>query len=79
MDIQQFQNPDDLLGKRFMLSLDPYNLDLYEITGYRRRRGGAVQYEVLWEGCDESIVVDADEMMRMLKESHCPLQVEPEY
>jgi hypothetical protein len=63
-------DPDDLLGMRLTLSLDTDNLDLYEITGYRRRRNGAVQYEVLWEGCDESIVVDADEMMRMLKESH---------
>jgi hypothetical protein len=53
-----------------MLSLDTDNLDLYEITGYRRRRNGAVQYEVLWEDCDESIVGDADEMMGMLKESH---------
>ena len=47
-----------------MLSLETGNVDLYEITGYRRRRNGAVQYEVL---CDESIDVDADEMMwRML-------------
>jgi hypothetical protein len=68
--MQQFPNPDDLLGKRFMLSLDTDNVTLYEITGYRRRRNGAVQYEVLWEDCDESIDVDADEMTRMLKESH---------
>jgi hypothetical protein len=53
-----------------MLSLDTDNVTLYEITGYRRRRNGAVQYEVLWEDCDESIDVDVDEMMRMLKESH---------
>jgi hypothetical protein len=69
--MQQFPNPDDLLGKRFMLSsLDTDKVDLYEITGHRRRLNGAVQYEVLWEDCDESIDVDADEMMHMLKESH---------
>jgi hypothetical protein len=68
--MEQFQNPDNLLGKRFMLSLDPDNCDLYEIFKYRKRQNGTVQYEVLWEECDEPIEIDADEMMCMLKESY---------
>ena len=69
VDIEQFQNPDDILGKQFMLShID--DVDYYEITGYHKRRNGIVQYEVLWEDSVESIDVDADEMMRMLKDSH---------
>lgn len=30
---------------------------------------GTVQYEVLWEDCDEPLDVDEDEMMSMVKES----------
>ena len=64
-DMEEFQNPDNLLKKRFMESLDPDN----EIHGYRRRKNGTVQYEVLWEDCDEPLDVDEDEMMSMVKES----------
>ena len=42
---------------------------MYEVIGYYRERDKSVQYDVLFEDCDNYIRVDAKEMMGMLENS----------
>jgi hypothetical protein len=64
-----FQIPDNLHGKQFILSPDADGSGMYEIIGYYRERDKSVQYDVLFDDCEDSIRVDAKEMMGMLKSS----------
>jgi hypothetical protein len=64
-----FQIPDNLHGKRFILSPDTEASGMYEVIGYYRERDKSVQYDILFEDCDDHIRVDAKEMMGMLENS----------
>ncbi|KAI0248750.1 hypothetical protein BJV78DRAFT_1284532 [Lactifluus subvellereus] len=66
---QLFQNPDELHGKQFVLSPDTDDSGTYEVIGYHRKRDKSVQYDVLFDDCDDPILLDAGEMMRMLEDS----------
>ena len=70
-DIQSFQIPDNLHGKQFMFSPDACTDDSasYEVIGYYVARDKSVQYDVVFDDCDDYIRVDAVEMMRMLEDS----------
>ncbi|KAF8320525.1 uncharacterized protein EI90DRAFT_3080488 [Cantharellus anzutake] len=64
-----FQNPDKLHGKQFVLSPHTDESGVYKVIGYHKRRDNSVQYDVLFDDCEDPILVDAGEMMRMLEDS----------
>ncbi|KAF8335771.1 uncharacterized protein EI90DRAFT_3120054 [Cantharellus anzutake] len=70
---QLFQNPDKLHGKRFVLSPHTEESGVYEVIGYHKKRDSSVQYDVLFDDCDDPILLKAREVMRMLEDSlHIP-------
>ncbi|KAF8342329.1 uncharacterized protein EI90DRAFT_3032913 [Cantharellus anzutake] len=66
---QLFQNPDELHGKQFVLSHDSDGSGMYEIIGYHRKRDKSVQYEVLFDDCEDPMLLDGGEVMKMLEDS----------
>ena len=68
-DLHLFQIPDNLHGKQFILSPDADGSGTYEVIGYYRARDKSVQYDVLFDDCDDPLQVGAEEMMGMLKNS----------
>lgn len=68
----EFQNPDDLLGRQFIFSEDaePKDPGMYEVVGYYTGRDKSIEYDVLFEDCDDDpIRVGAKEMLEMLEDS----------
>jgi hypothetical protein len=69
-EIQSFKIPDNLLGEHFVLSPDSEDPVMYEVVGFYKGRDKSVQYDVVFEDCDDDpIRVDAKEMLRMLEDS----------
>ena len=68
-ELRLFQNPDDLHGKQFVLSADNDDSGKYEVIGYSKKRDRTVEYDVLFDGCVDSIMVNGKEMMAMLEDS----------
>ncbi|KAH9167391.1 hypothetical protein EDB89DRAFT_129962 [Lactarius sanguifluus] len=68
-ELQLFQNPENLHGKQFILSPDTNDSGLYEVIGYSRKQDRSVAYEVLFDDCEDPIVVDTKGMMGMLEDS----------
>lgn len=68
-ELQLFRNPDNLHGKQFILSPDTDGCGMYEVIGYSRKRENAVQYDVLFNDCEDPVTVDAQAMMGMLEDS----------
>ncbi|KAF8271077.1 hypothetical protein EI94DRAFT_1721285 [Lactarius quietus] len=68
-DLQLFQIPDNLHGKKFILSPDSDESGMYEVIGYARERDKTVTYDVLFDDCGDSIPVTEKEMMGMLEDS----------
>jgi hypothetical protein len=42
---------------------------MYEVIGYHRKRDKSVEYDVLFDDCEDPILFDAGEMMRLLEDS----------
>ena len=73
-ELQLFQDPDNLHGKRFVLSPDSSDdSETYEVIGYSKKRDKTVEYDVLFDECEDPIkdpiTVTTKEMMEMLKDS----------
>ncbi|KAF8273180.1 hypothetical protein EI94DRAFT_1826456 [Lactarius quietus] len=68
-DLQLFQIPDNLHGKKFLLSPDSDESGMYEVIGYARKRDKTVTYDVLFDDCEDPVSVTAKEMMGMLEDS----------
>ena len=69
-ELRLFRNPDDLHGKQFILSPDNENSGTYEVIGYSKKRDKTVEYDVLFDGCEDPVTVNATEMMMgMLEDS----------
>jgi hypothetical protein len=67
-EIQLFQDPEHLHGKQFIL-LDNDDSGMYEVTGYSRKRDRTLEYDVLFDDCEDSIKLNASEMTVMLEGS----------
>jgi hypothetical protein len=70
-DLESFKNPENLYGKRFMVSPDAVTDDstAYEVIGYYKGRGGTIRYDVLFEDCEDIIAMEDEEMMSLLGDS----------
>jgi len=69
-ELRLFKSPDFLHGKQFILSPDTDDSGTYEVVGYSKNRDQTVQFDVLFDDCEDPIKVDAEEMMGMLRDSH---------
>ena len=52
-ELQSFQNPDNLHGKRFILT-DPDDPATYEVIGYQRARDKSLTFDILFEDCGDN-------------------------
>jgi hypothetical protein len=70
-DIRLFETPDNLHGKQFLLLPDNDDDEscMYEVMGYSRKRDKTVIFDVLFDDCQDPILVDEKEMMGMLENS----------
>lgn len=68
-DLRSLENPEELHGKKFLLSPGTEDAIMYEVIGYARARDRRVWYDVLFDDCDDPVLVDAEEMMRLLADS----------
>jgi hypothetical protein len=68
-DLQLFQIPGNLHGKKFILSPDSDESGVYEVIGYAMKRDKTVTYDVLFDDCEDPVLVTAKEMMGMLEDS----------
>lgn len=66
----EFQTPEDLLGRRFIFSEDAEDSGEYEVAGYYMGRNKSIEFDVLFEDCDDDpIRVGSKEMTGMLEDS----------
>jgi hypothetical protein len=68
-ELQLFRNPDDLLGRRFVLSPDTDDPGIYEVIAYYMKKDKTLQHDVLFDDCGDPITVDMKEMAGMLQDS----------
>jgi hypothetical protein len=68
-ELQLFWISDNLHGKQFIIVHDPDDLAMYEVVGYYRGRDKSVQFDILFDDCDNHIQVSGAEMMGMLENS----------
>ena len=66
---QGFQNPDKLHEKQFILSPHTNNSVKYKVIGYHKKRDKSVQYDVLFDDCGDLILLNVEEVMKMLEDS----------
>ena len=70
-ELRLFRDPENLHGKRFILSTNTNNdSGMYEVIGYSRKRDRTVEYDVLFDDCGDPIMMNAKEMMALLEDSH---------
>jgi hypothetical protein len=73
-ELRLFQSPENLhgkpCGKQFLLT-DSDPPGMYEVIGYSRKRDRTVTYDVLFDDCEDPMMipVEAEGMMGMLKDS----------
>ena len=68
-EFRLFRDPENLHGKRFVLSTNN-DSGMYEVIGYSRKRDRTVEYDVLFDDCGDPTMVNAKEMMALLEDSH---------
>ncbi|KAI9453424.1 hypothetical protein BJY52DRAFT_1289528 [Lactarius psammicola] len=68
-ELQLFQNPDHLHGKQFLLSPNSGDSELFKVIGYSKKWDKMVTYDVLFDDCEDPIMVNEKEMMGMLGDS----------
>ena len=61
---------DDLLEMRFLLDADTSDKSVWEVESYVTKKGGIVEYNVLFEDCHTTIPHDVDGMRSLLLSSH---------
>ena len=67
---QLFQNPDELRGKKFVLTPNSGDAGMFEVIGYHWKRDKSVQYDILFDDCGGApILLDEGELMNMLEDS----------
>ena len=67
-ELRLFRDPENLHGKQFVLSANN-DSGMYEVIGYSRKRDRTVEYDVLFNDCEDPIMVNAQEMMAMMEDS----------
>lgn len=72
-DLQLFNIPDNLHGRKFLLIHDGDDDDdephMYEVIGYSRKRDKTIMYDVLFEDRESPMLVDEKEMAGLLEDS----------
>jgi hypothetical protein len=63
-------NPDLLLGKKFMLDPNTDTAEMYEVISYCKKRNKSVEYEVLFESIpQEPLMYEEEDMKKMLDDT----------
>ncbi len=70
-ELQSFVGQPDLLhGRKFLLSPNTEDEIMFEVVSYMRARDKTVRFEILFEDCGDSLMVDQEEMNSMLEDCH---------
>ena len=63
------QDPEKLIGARFLLSPDTSEATLWQVVSYTRTLNRGVKYDVIFDDCDDPISVEEEEMAGMIENS----------
>ncbi len=70
-ELQSFMRQPDLLhGKKFLMSPNTEDEIMFEVVSYTRTRDKTLRFEILFEDCDDSLMVEQKEMKSMLEDCH---------